>query len=482
MAYGITSEGFVKKDLQTIKTELETEYKNSFGDDLDVSESSPEGQLIGNTAVKLANLWELLQEIYNSFNPDKATGISLDESAALVGIERLSSTNSEVILSLYGDQGTIVPINHLVKQTETNEEFEQFEATTIDLAECSDITFSVNTVSDSTLYTITINGTDFDYTSDSDATALEIVAGLIAAIDAGSEPVLTTDNLDETGRIYSDDGKTAFSIVLDSKLDTDEQGTPSRYLAVNTGPISVPSNTITEIVNPISGLDRVNNLAAGITGRDLETDSVFRRRRRETVSGIGNATDESIRFRILQEVANVTSVNVTSNRTLITDGEGRPAKSFEAVVVGGDDQEIGDKIWEVQPSGIESHGNTSVTVIDSTEREQTVEFSRPVNVYIWVEVDFEKYEEETFPQNGTSLIKENIVSWSLNEFVSGKDVINKRLNIPIYEINGVGDTTIRLGKSATPGGPPGPVTEDDIAITNSEIAVFSVDRITVTEV
>lgn len=44
-------------------------------------------------------------------------------------------------------------------------------------------------VQNTALYTVTINGVDFDFTSDGSATAAEIVAGLIAAINAGSEPV-----------------------------------------------------------------------------------------------------------------------------------------------------------------------------------------------------------------------------------------------------------------------------------------------------
>ena len=45
------------------------------------------------------------------------------------------------------------------------------------------------TADDEADYTITINGTDFDYTSDADATTAEIAAGLVAAINAGDEPV-----------------------------------------------------------------------------------------------------------------------------------------------------------------------------------------------------------------------------------------------------------------------------------------------------
>lgn len=45
-----------------------------------------------------------------------------------------------------------------------------------------------------TLYRVTINGTDFDFTSDATATDLEIIAGLVALINGGTEDVLATDD------------------------------------------------------------------------------------------------------------------------------------------------------------------------------------------------------------------------------------------------------------------------------------------------
>jgi hypothetical protein len=45
-----------------------------------------------------------------------------------------------------------------------------------------------------TTYTVTINGTDFAFMSDNDATVAEITAGLTQAINLGSEPVTATDN------------------------------------------------------------------------------------------------------------------------------------------------------------------------------------------------------------------------------------------------------------------------------------------------
>lgn len=55
------------------------------------------------------------------------------------------------------------------------------------------MTVTVDTVANDTDYTCTINGTPFKITSDADATAAEISAALVAAINGGAEPVTAAD-------------------------------------------------------------------------------------------------------------------------------------------------------------------------------------------------------------------------------------------------------------------------------------------------
>lgn len=482
MVYGITSTGFVIKSLQTIKSEIEADFKSIFGNDLDVSESSITGQLIGNLSKKFSNIWELLQAVYESKNPDNAEGKALDEISALVGITRLAATSSSVVVALYGDIGTVIPDNHLVRQSITNQNFYLNESVTISLSSVIDIEFSVLNLLDSTLYEIEINGNTYDYTSDSSATEEEIIAGLKVSVDAGSDSVIFVDNLDGTARIYSTDGFTSFSFSVDTNLQVDIQASPGFYLAVNKGNLSVPENTITIIVNSISGLDDINNIAVGNAGREIETDEELRIRRRELLTGIGAATDESIRAALLQEVDGVSTVLVVSNRTDITDGDGRPPHSFEVVIVGGDEDEIANKIWEKQPSGIQPYGSITKTVIDSTGNNQTIKFSRPTYIYIWVDIEYSLNSEEIFPDNGEDLIKEAIVNWAETNIEIGDDIIYQRISIPVYEIPGVGSIVIELATSATPTGPPGAYSAVNITIAANEAGIFDEDRITLTQV
>ena len=74
--------------------------------------------------------------------------------------------------------------------------------------------FSVDTVVDNTDYTVTINGTAFTYNSGVGATDLSIAAGLVSAINLGSEPVTATDDLDGTVTLDADVAGTAFSFLI----------------------------------------------------------------------------------------------------------------------------------------------------------------------------------------------------------------------------------------------------------------------------
>lgn len=74
---------------------------------------------------------------------------------------------------------------------------------------------TVDTVVDSTTYTCTINGTVFSVNSGVGATAASIAGLLETAINAGSEPVTATDNLDGTYDLDADVASTAYSVKVD---------------------------------------------------------------------------------------------------------------------------------------------------------------------------------------------------------------------------------------------------------------------------
>lgn len=78
---------------------------------------------------------------------------------------------------------------------------------------------SVKTVANATAYTLTINDVDFTFTSDVDATAIEIVTGLKAAFTLAPVTGITfTDNLDGTFDVAPTVPGTAWSITSSTNL------------------------------------------------------------------------------------------------------------------------------------------------------------------------------------------------------------------------------------------------------------------------
>ena len=73
---------------------------------------------------------------------------------------------------------------------------------------------TIDTIENAVTYTVTINGTAFDFLSDADATADEITAGLVAAINGGAEPVSATDNVDGTFDLDADVLGEAYTLAL----------------------------------------------------------------------------------------------------------------------------------------------------------------------------------------------------------------------------------------------------------------------------
>lgn len=491
MAYGITTAGFVKKELQTIKTEIEASFQGAFGENIDISTTSVFGLIIGILAALISYQWELGQGVYSSQDPDNSDGVSLDRVAALIQLTRLAATSTLVTAVLYGDQGTVVAAGKKASLDETGDEFSLEASVTIDKADAIEIIFSVTTVLDSTLYQITINSTAFQYTSDATATAEEIIAGLKVEVDAGSEPVTFTDNLDGSANIIADDAQTPFDFLEGANLQVDEVGTEGQFSADDTGSIPAPISTLIDIVTPVSGWNSITNYVAGVTGTAQETDEELRARMRSNQGVRGGGTDEAIKARLLQNVDGVVDVSVISNRTNSVDGEGRPAKSFEVIVDGGVDQEIADEMWLSIPSGIEMYGNETETVIDSQGQTQTIKFTRVEEVYIWLEIDITLTTEEVFPTNGTDTIKDEIILWAEGgtdpdtgeviepEAVIGKDVFYQRINIPVFKVSGIATVVIRTATSATPAGPPGAYTSANVTISSREIADYAKNRITV---
>jgi hypothetical protein len=280
--------------------------------------------------------------------------------------------------------------------------------------------------------------------------------------------------------VHSQTGLEAFSMVSsDTNLDFPLLGFYAAYTATKTGVIIVSIGALNEIVGKVNGLDSAVNYASGITGRAVESDTELRialGSRQKKAGGSETAIENEI-----YNVKGVEYARVYSNREIIEVG-GRPPQSYEAVVVGGDEQTIAEIIFEKGPAGIQAFGNIIKDVVDSEGFHWDIGFSRPVNKYIWIKVDYSGNSEEDLPMDIVSAIQENIIEWSHTALSVGVNLIYQKMFRPVYDVQGIGFAAIKVAVTTdlTP-----PAAEEyrseNVAIGEVEIAVLDRTRIIVQE-
>ena len=439
----VTSTGLNRKTLQELRLEFENKFKQVFGVAFETAVDSPNGLLISQLALSYNDLWELAQEIYSSLDPNQAVGAALDARAAFNGVSRKPATACTVDAVLYtsGDSATI-PAGSLAKRQRGNLNFALDETVTISRASCDELLIIDDGSAKNTEYVFHFTFGDVTLNN---ATSASNAAVLATAIhNAGGYSEITTRGIVVRSMDDSPVGITG-SMPSDFII---QSGANGKFTAVELGYQTCEIGELDTIAVGVSGWNSVYNYAAGEPGEDLESDESLRLRRAIAAkSRKARATDPAIELALL-DVQGVSSAIVKSNRGFITDDEGVPGKAFVSLVVGGNDNDIAKCIYENQPAGIQSYGNTSVNITDSHGIEQQISFSRPTPVYLWVKVTYSLYDEEAFPGQGA--VKDALVEWAEKEYTLGKDIISTRINQGLYDVPGIGVATCAVAVTDSP--------------------------------
>jgi hypothetical protein len=460
--FGLTAAGLVIKTLDDLQTDLETDIQNAFGASSDLSSMSNFGQFTGSMAERLSELWNLELAVYNAQTAEGATGTAEDSINSLTGCIRLSAVASSVQQAVTGTNGTVVTAGSIVAVTGANGN--QFEAATS------------ATLATATPWTATTTIAAGAYVTNGGNIYNTPLGGVTGG---GSGPTGTTYNLPIT------DGAVTWQFV--------GQGAAMALVectATLTGPLTSPAYTCVVIVTPIAGWFGTWNPLDGLVGSNVETDSAYRLRRDEEIGAEGTGYLNAIRAAILKVGAGtdnpVTACTVFENITDETNAAGDPPHSIEALVQGGDNLAVATAIFNNLPAGIQPFGQTNTvteTIADSAGNPQTVQFSRPnpITIYVVIAVTINPESPNFISADAgvagspatVAAIQQAIVVWG-NALGSGFSVDQSFVSAQAFIANlGAWQVT-----SCTVGTAPSPV-GSEVVITGREIPSFPTNGSTI---
>ncbi|MCP4394942.1 MAG: hypothetical protein GY804_11850, partial [Alphaproteobacteria bacterium] len=178
----LTANGLTVPTYEEVLDAIITAEQENVSSQIDVDDDTALGQTNQIMAAQIALVNELTQDIYDQRSIFNAEGKALDDNVSWLGVYRQGAAATAGECYFRGVDGTLVPAGSLVQNISSKENYTLDLALQISRNSCRDCTFNVLNVLDSTLYTLTVEGAAYEYTSDGSATNLEIIAGLVKAV------------------------------------------------------------------------------------------------------------------------------------------------------------------------------------------------------------------------------------------------------------------------------------------------------------
>ena len=467
--YGLSPQGFKQKRLTDIIQSMNSRIADQLGVQISTEANSVFGQLIGVFSYEIADLWEQTAQVYGAMYPHTASGVSLDNASALAGITPISAEKTTVVCTCYGTDGTQIPYgSQIASATNNNIVFQCTEHdAVISKTNACDVGITLNEVN-AGIYTLTIDGTPHSYSASGTETIAQVLTALGATI---TEVTASVEN--DVLELTESNQENTFSVAITPNLVFNTIGSPVTFECTQTGAITPAVGDLTGIITTYAGWDSVSNNVPANVGRDAESDTALRQRWNGSLYTRSVGMTDSISSALLT-LNGVTSANVYENDQDTTDAEGRPPHSIEAVVDGGESDEIGLTIWQKKSAGIDTFGSQSVTINDSQGFPHVINFNRPLVVPIYLNITVTEYPEESLPPNAQNMIEEAVLNYG-NSLTIGNDVILQRFMGAIYSaVSGIGYINITASTDGVT------YSTNNISIDSRHVASFDATRVQVT--
>ncbi len=480
---GLTDQGYEVKRLEEILSDFRKRAAEIFsdvvppGDTVDTGDNTALGRLIAIASSPAADLWEATQQVYDAFNPATASGIALDNMVAFSGISRFGARATVAQCVFEGNFGGYVGQLAKARSLSTQKTYSPASPVYFTLTNSSGIGVSLLSVQSNTQYTIRyttdggVNYTVFSINSGSAATDASIKDALKNYINTNAGAVVTAyikNNLLYVERI---DPFQMVTFEVSSNIATSKVRKMGVVICDEQGPVEEPARAISVIAVPQGGWDSIYNPLPADTGRFLETDEQLRERFRNAKF----VQASNILEAIISEISSIDGVKdavVYENDTDVVNDKGVPPHSFMPIIYGGLSTAIANTIWQNKPIGIQSFGDTTVTILDSQSIEHNVSFKRPEPIRLYINMDLSTNKD--FPGDGAALIKQQIVDYMENNYSIGDSVVYSRLYTPINSIPGHQVNSLTLGTS------PNPTGMSNISIDFDQIYSLSLEDINIT--
>lgn len=483
--FTITDVGFEVPRLPEARDRIVELWRSGFGEGSRTDSTTPDGLLIDIASLLLTLVWQGQGASTANAYLRTSYGAFVDQILDLFARRRIQAAASTASLVFYGTDATALA-SGVQARTEEGGIFATDADATIGDGDLVAV-FTIDTIAAVQLYRATVDAVDYDYTSDGDPTRDEIVTGLLAELND------VTTGVDGVAYDGGDDADGIPRIVVEIEAAGTFVGSAevTAYPAVrvaatctDTGPTQGTATLIAIVNTPQAGLVGVTNTGDATVGRDLETDSAFKIRHWANLSANGARSPDAIAARLMDEdgPAGIEVARVFENESPL-EVDGRPPHSFETYVLGGDDQEIADLIWQQKPAGIRAFGTTEVSVEGADGRQHVVGFTRPTSLYLHLRITV--VGGEGYPSTGTPLttIRNAVAAWigdgGEGELELGQDFYRFSLGQPIAAaVPGIVSIAVETDTTAAPDDVPS-FSSADVTVADNEILRSDASRITV---
>lgn len=281
-------------------------------------------------------------------------------------------------------------------------------------------------------------------------------------------------------RISSQDGSQVYVTTVAVTIGNSGTATVNAN-CTESGPNNPAPGTIINIQTPVYGWNYAINGEATSIGTSADTDEQLHiKQERATAATSYRQVDAIIAG--ITAVPGVKFARLYVNKTGSTDARGIAAKTMAPVVVGGTDEDIANvlRLKGGSLDGYQGNLTNPVVYVGELGDEETIDFYRPTEVPIYINLDISVTNSAAFPEKYRDLIKEAIVAYAeydqsgMAGFPPGEDVVLSRLYTPINSVPGFKVNSLEIGTSSES------TSANDIAIDWNEIAEFEPDNINIT--